>query len=673
MYFRLTSLRISTKLILIGLSLLLPLGVLLYFTIAGINSRVQFAELEIHGIEFLRPLQKLKREVARHRFLAGRLRDGDTGVRESLGDSATRIDQALKELDAEQRVRGVDLQFTDEGLGKRQRMAAHPSVLKQEWDKISVGGESQSAVEVERAYRRTLDAVKVMTTHAGDTSNLILDPDLDTYYVMDVVLLALPQTQDRLARIRQEGFATFGKTALSADDKVGLAIHATQLKESDFERVLASAQTSINEDASFHGTSPTLRSSLERVMETYVVNTREFLELLRANSEADKPTVPPQQFVQLAEAATAASFELWTAAAGELETLLRIRIAHCRSIRLWALVLTGGALLLSAGLIIVVARSITAPLNDCVGRLQALAARDLNVQSNGHLGGELGEIAAAVTQAAGGMREAVLSIREHAGRLENAAESQMQASHSLSASAEETSAQAKIVSSASEQVSRNTQTVATGVEDLGTSIREIATNANEAAKVATQAVSVANATNEIVTRLGTSSAEIGAVVKVITSIAEQTNLLALNATIEAARAGEAGKGFAVVANSVKELSKETAIATEDISRKIDAIQRDTRDAVDAIENISGIIVKIHDYQNSIASAVEEQTVTTRQISGNLAGAARGSTEIAQNIASVAEAAQETARGAASTQQAARESTDLARALLDLVHHFRGAS
>ena len=161
--------------------------------------------------------------------------------------------------------------------------------------------------------------------------------------------------------------------------------------------------------------------------------------------------------------------------------------------------------------------------------------------------------------------------------------------------------------------------------------------------------------------------------KVITSIAEQTNLLALNATIEAARAGEAGKGFAVVANSVKELSKETAIATEDISRKIDAIQRDTRDAVDAIENISGIIVKIHDYQNSIASAVEEQTVTTRQISGNLAGAARGSTEIAQNIASVAEAAQETARGAASTQQAARESTDLARALLDLVHHFRGAS
>ena len=82
MYFRLTSLRISTKLILIGLSLLLPLGVLLYFTIAGINSRIQFAELEIHGIEFLRPLQKLKREVARHRFLAGRLRDGDTGVRE---------------------------------------------------------------------------------------------------------------------------------------------------------------------------------------------------------------------------------------------------------------------------------------------------------------------------------------------------------------------------------------------------------------------------------------------------------------------------------------------------------------------------------------------------------------------------------------------------------------
>ena len=100
--------------------------------------------------------------------------------------------------------------------------------------------------------------------------------------------------------------------------------------------------------------------------------------------------------------------------------------------------------------------------------------------------------------------------------------------------------------------------------------------------MAKNAVDVADATNQTVQKLGDSSVEIGNVIKVITSIAEQTNLLALNATIEAARAGEAGKGFAVVANEVKELAKETAKATEEISQKIEAIQGETKGAVQAI-------------------------------------------------------------------------------------------
>ena len=268
------------------------------------------------------------------------------------------------------------------------------------------------------------------------------------------------------------------------------------------------------------------------------------------------------------------------------------------------------------------------------------------------------------------LRQSIASISGNATSLGGSAEELNAVSTEMSANAEETAAQANVVSAAAEQVSKNVQTVATGVEEMGASIREIAGNANQAAKVAQEAVKVAETTNNTISKLGESSSEIGKVIKVITSIAEQTNLLALNATIEAARAGEAGKGFAVVANEVKELAKETAKATEDIGQKIDAIQNDTRGAIDAIKQIGSIIGQINDISNTIASAVEEQTATTNEISRNVAEAAKGSGEIAQNITSVARAAQSTTQGAGNTQQAAAELSRMACELQQLVSRFK---
>jgi methyl-accepting chemotaxis protein len=243
-------------------------------------------------------------------------------------------------------------------------------------------------------------------------------------------------------------------------------------------------------------------------------------------------------------------------------------------------------------------------------------------------------------------------------------------SQQMASNAEETAAQANAASAAADQVSRNVTTVAAGAEEMGASIKEIAKNAHEAAKVATAAVKVAEKTNTTVAKLGESSTEIGNVIKVITSIAEQTNLLALNATIEAARAGEAGKGFAVVANEVKELAKQTARATEDIGRKIEAIQTDTRGAVEAIGQIGKIINQINDIQNTIASAVEEQTATTGEISRNVSEAARGSSEIARNVTGVAGAARATTEGAADTKKAADELSKMAHDLQKLVSQFK---
>jgi methyl-accepting chemotaxis protein len=239
-------------------------------------------------------------------------------------------------------------------------------------------------------------------------------------------------------------------------------------------------------------------------------------------------------------------------------------------------------------------------------------------------------------------------------------------SQQMAANSEETATQASVVSAAAEQVSRNVGTVASAAEEMGASIKEIAKSTNEAARVATSAVKVAEKTNATVSKLGESSVEIGNVIKVITSIAQQTNLLALNATIEAARAGEAGKGFAVVANEVKELAKQTAKATEDIGRKIEAIQADTKGAVDAIAQIGNIIGQINDIQSTIASAVEEQTATTAEISRNVNEAALGSREIAQNVMGVAQAARSTTEGAANTKSSADELSRMAAELQSLV-------
>jgi len=309
------------------------------------------------------------------------------------------------------------------------------------------------------------------------------------------------------------------------------------------------------------------------------------------------------------------------------------------------------------------------PVKEASVILSKIAGGDLAARVQGQYRGDHARIKDDLNRMASNLQESFRTIGQNAQALASSSEELTAVSHQMAGNAEETATQANVVSAASEQVSRNVATVASGGEQMQSSIREIAKNANEAARVAKNAVHSATATNVTVTKLGESSTEIGNVIKVITSIAQQTNLLALNATIEAARAGEAGKGFAVVANEVKELAKQTAKATEEISQKIEAIQGDTKAAVGAIGEITSVINQINDISNAIASAVEEQTVTTNEINRSMAEASKGVGDISKNITGVAVAAKDTTQGANNTQKAAQELTQMASRLQGMVSRF----
>ena len=313
---------------------------------------------------------------------------------------------------------------------------------------------------------------------------------------------------------------------------------------------------------------------------------------------------------------------------------------------------------------------IVRPVRNVVENLTDLAQGegDLTVRLRVSSGDEIGQLALRFNQFMEKLQEMIRDITRGVGTLSSSSTELSAISEQLSSTAESTSGNASTVATAVEEMSSNlnsvsaameesttnTNMVSSAAEEMSSTIQEIARNAENAHVVSSKAVNQAENASQKMVSLGEAAQAIGKVTEAITEISEQTNLLALNATIEAARAGEAGKGFAVVANEIKELAKQTAESTLSIRTQIEGIQQSTGTTVVEIQEITKVINDVNEIIATIATAVEQQTAATKEISDNIAQASQGIVEVNENVAQSSAVAQAVSREIAQVNNSAQE-------------------
>ncbi|MFC1763653.1 methyl-accepting chemotaxis protein [Planctomycetota bacterium] len=356
------------------------------------------------------------------------------------------------------------------------------------------------------------------------------------------------------------------------------------------------------------------------------------------------------------------------------------------------------AIVVGACLAVFLTLGITRPIKKAIDLAIKMASGDLTERLETKSGDEVGilinslndmadKLAQMFKDITGGVEILASSSQELSTVSEQMTQGSQQTSErasTVATGAEEMSANVRSMAAAMEQSATNVNTVSTASEQMTGAITEIAQNTERATMITTEAVSQARNASEKINLLGDAAQEIGKVTETITEISEQTNLLALNATIEAARAGDAGKGFAVVANEIKDLANQTAQATEEIRSRIDRIQGSTGESVQEIEKITKVITDVNDIVGTIASAVEEQSVTTKEIAENIVQASQGIQEvnenvaqtssvagsIAQDIAEVNKVASDVSNGSEQVRTSSGELSKLAAQLQQMVGQFK---